>query len=180
MITTLIMFIVTGAFFRSACTNKETEQALHTAEPKNTESLEAEALLETELSPSALVHWSVRCLKCGHIYEYDSNEGVVGLTRHELETRFPEWSIAAFSREYAQLTREHDGWCPEHHLIFLEGDMLTVYSIVEPELTMEKLLDFSAEPFDLGPAERSLLKNGIAFSTLKELDDYTRRYKKEG
>ena len=140
---------------------------------------EAEALLSVEISPSASVEWNTLCKKCGHTYSYFSNEGVIGLSRSEFEYRYPEWSIESFSRENVILKRSIDGYCPDHHIVFLEGDRIVVYSVVEPELNLEKLLDFDSAPFDLGAVEIAFLKKGVAFSSLKELDDYTDRFKKQ-
>lgn len=136
------------------------------------------AVLEAEISPEANVHWSVFCKKCGHCYEYSSNEGVVGLTKDELLRRFPEWRVETFTREYVSLSREHDGYCPEHYIVFLEGEKIVVYSITEPDLSMEKLLDFDTDPYELSTAAKLILKNGLAFPTLIELDKYTDGFKK--
>ena len=136
------------------------------------------AVLEAEISPDASVHWSVYCKKCGHRYEYSTNEGVVGLTKDELLSRFPEWHVDTFTREYVSLSREHDGYCPEHYIVFLEGDKIVVYSITEPDLEMEKLLDFDTEPYEISPAVKLILKNGLALPSLIELDKYTDGFKK--
>ncbi|MBR3382288.1 MAG: hypothetical protein IKG85_04540 [Clostridia bacterium] len=170
----LIVLLALVASASAACS-----RGSGSAEPPPAEAAEADTALLAEISPNAEVVRRTFCKKCGHIYEYASAEGVVGLTEDELKARFPEWEIEEFTREYVLMTRSIDGFCPEHHVIFLEGDKLVVYSIVEPELKLEKLLDFDSSPYELGPAEKLLLKKGVAFSSLKELDDYTDRYRKK-
>lgn len=139
---------------------------------------QAAAELEKQLSLHASVTWVTNCMGCGHTYSFSDASSVIGFTRDELASSFPEWSIKSFTREYALLERNIEGYCPEHFLLFYEQKRLSVYTVTEPWLKLEKLMSFDPSPYLFTEDELDELKNGAAFNSLIELDRYTDKHKK--
>ncbi|MCR5809249.1 MAG: hypothetical protein K6G56_06760 [Clostridiales bacterium] len=128
--------------------------------------------LVTEISPGAKVEWRTLCLRCGHYYVYCGAEKVIGFTLNELERRYRGWKVEAFSREFVQLSRELDCFCPEHFILRLKRDKLQILTVSEPELDEVALFEESALLYRFDDDEKDLLKDGVGFDSLKELDGF--------
>lgn len=141
---------------------------------------EASAVFEAEVSPGAKAEWRVFCRKCGHAFTYSDASKVIGLSKAELERRLPDWSIAAFSREYVRLTKTMDVYCPDHYILYMRGGKLTVTTPVAPELNEEELASFTSERYSFPDKELERMTKGLAFDSLLEVENYISRYKKQG
>ncbi|MBO4562470.1 MAG: hypothetical protein J5772_02535 [Clostridia bacterium] len=141
------------------------------AEPEGG-AVDTNALLGIELSPAANVEWRTYCSRCGHTYTYYDASHVIGLDRDELASRYPDWEIVTFTREYALITRSIDRLCPEHHVLYLKDGGLEVYSVTEPELEEELLIGLDATPFGFDPNAEEMLSRGAVFDSLRDLDEY--------
>lgn len=166
----LIIGILCAAFLCGSCAKQ--------ADPEEARSVSAQ--LEKEISPNARVEWQIFCTKCGHSHVYFDALKVTGLTKTELARWYPEWHIAAFSREYSRLTRTLDAYCPEHYILYLERGIISVKTPVSPDLREEELAAFEAEPYEFDEGEKARLIKGAAFDSLVEADRFLTEHKKEG
>ena len=169
-----IALLIIGAFIAAiitctcGCPDSDTE-----SEPY----IDANSLLEYDISPSANVEWRTHCLACGHTYIFTSSENVIGLNKTELARRYPSWEITTFSRELVILSRVIDWYCPEHCLLYLMNDRLVIYSITEPNLDMLPMLSMNASAFSFAPSTADKLRSGIPFNSLREIDVFLSKEK---
>ncbi len=164
----LIIGILCATLMFGACAGRSGADEVQTAS----------AQLENEISPNARVEWRVFCMKCRHTFVYFDASKVTGLTKEELARWYPEWHIAAFSREYTRLTRSVDKYCPDHFLLYLDGGVISVRTPVSPELDEKELVSFDAGPYIFDGSELDLLNEGVSFDSLVEADRYLSEHKK--
>ncbi len=176
LLITLLLCLL-AAFSGCATLSDERTKAYPTEDPGL---IGAGAELYEQLSPSAAVEWRTYCRACGHTYVFRCADEAIGLTQSELASRFGGWTVKSFSREFAILEREIDGYCPDHFLLFRKGKKLRVYSVSEPELELVPLVDESAAQYSFSKEELEELASGIAFDSLLELDRYTESHRPGG
>lgn len=125
-----------------------------------------------EISPNAAVLRRTQFSACGHVCSVSDPGGIVGLTRGELEARYPEWHIELFSERFVVLTRMAEGYCPDHFLLFLEGNTLRVARTAEPDFKLLTVLRQDVSPYEFDESTADELRSGKAFDTLKSLEDF--------
>lgn len=131
-----------------------------------------------QISPQASVLRRTRFSACGHIYSSADADGVIGLTRSELESRFPDWHIELYSERFVVMTRTVDGYCPDHYILFLEGSRLRIARTAEPDFKLLTVLRQDASPYEFDAATAEMLRSGMAFDSLARLEDFVGQHQK--
>lgn len=95
---------------------------------------------------------------------------LLGQTRQQVEEGYPEWRITAFGPSRVEMEQQLELFCPDHKVLLSGGDgMLCVFENRYGDalaLVKELQLPLSALP----EAQQQLVKRGMGFSTLEELE----------
>lgn len=122
---------------------------------------------EETVSPDAVVTWRYQ-MACGHIVELTDAQPIIGKTRLELEAAYGAGAVEAFSPRVVTLCLQSDRFCPEHYVLLLEDEALTVRKTNET-LDVEVLLTLDVE---LPPDAAEECAEGLPFDSLEDINIY--------
>lgn len=118
------------------------------------------------------VHQTLTYTRCQHTVTRRVTAPVelLGRTRQETEELYPEWRITAFGPKRVEMEQQLDLFCPDHKVLLPGGDgLLCVFENKFGDglaLVKEMQTPLSALP----EAQQQLVKHGMGFSTLEELE----------
>ncbi len=119
------------------------------------------------VSPDAVVTWRYQ-MACGHIVELTDAQPVIGKTRLELEEAYGAEAVEAFSPEAVTLYFTSDNFCPEHYVLWLENEILTVRKTNE-KLAVEVLMTLDV---DLPADAAAECAEGLPFDSMEDINIY--------
>lgn len=97
----------------------------------------------------------------------------LGYTKEELKRQFPDASISEFSNARVTLVQSQDAYCPNHYLLRLQDDGTLAVMHTDSQFFTEEVVAVLRDEHDaLSRLEPSLLTDGLAFSSLSEIDTY--------
>lgn len=118
------------------------------------------------------VHQTLTYTRCQHTVTRRVTAPVelLGKTHEEAEKLYPEWRITAFGPKRVEMEQQMDLFCPDHRVLLPGGDgLLCVFENRYGDalsLVKELQTPLSALP----EAQQQLVKRGMGFSTLEELE----------
>ncbi|MEG1525127.1 MAG: hypothetical protein RRZ24_03265 [Clostridia bacterium] len=125
--------------------------------------------------PTTKIEKQVYFTKCPHQMKVsiDAN-AFIGYTESELAAFYQAYHISKFNAAQTVLIQTVEGYCPDHFVLRMDADGTVYLYHTDPEQLKEMLVqavNFDARS-DINDEERTLLKNGLAFDTLKDIDAY--------
>lgn len=132
----------------------------------------ADSPQDSRVQEGCEVHQTLTYTRCRHTVTRRVTAPVelLGKTRGEAEELYPEWRITAFGPRRVEMEQQLDLFCPDHRVLLPGGDgLLCVFENKYGDalaLVKELQTPLSALP----EAQQQLVKHGMGFSTLEELE----------
>ncbi len=151
--------------------------------PEISGQVEAAQVTDTEFI--ALTSKLIVCYEyklCGHTIkeEQEMPADYVGLDKQELREQLGAVSITSFSAKEVVLTKRLDGYCPEHLVVYLEGEQLCVYRALLGSGENEQIEVFDIPQQELWAAEIYALQQGKVFGSIAEVRSYIKQIQIRG
>lgn len=123
--------------------------------------------------PSTEVQWRYLFSRCGHERKDTGAKDVTGYTLPEIIAAYPDCRVTEMSAERAAIERILPEYCPDHYvLVWTEQETLCVFQTDETTLETVELMQLSISPESLDAALLEPLRDGMAFDSLVEINEY--------
>lgn len=132
----------------------------------------ADSPQDSRLQENSELYQTLTYTRCRHTVTRRLTAPVelLGKTRQQTEELYPEWRITAFGPKRVEMEQQLELFCPDHKVLLPGGDgLLCVFENRYGDalaLVKELQTPLSALP----EAQQQLVKHGMGFSTLEELE----------
>lgn len=142
--------------------------------------LAEETVTEGEtLAFGAAIQAKYRYELCGHEMEQEVDiRRYIGLTKQELAEEFPGFTVEEFSPMQAVLQRHYSCYCPDHTLVYLEGEEAVLKKCEDFEENFEELERIPIRAEQLSQEDRQALWAGKVFPDAASAREFLRPYRK--
>lgn len=126
---------------------------------------------EEKISPNCSFTEKIYYKKCGHTTSQylELPQNLVNETEEQLQEKYLDWKIQAFSSNEIILYQEKDGECGEHYLVKDKDGTVTIYQILEDGTEKEYETTGITTEY-LTETDKINMKNGIRVNGKQELN----------
>jgi len=142
------------------------------------EAISAQTTEEAFITLTTKLEKRYRYKLCGHVLteETEMPAMYVGLNKQELRGQLSGVSITQFTKDLVILTEQYDHYCPQHLLVYLQGEYLKVYQTKAYTGEAEQIERFWVQTQEIPAEEQRALNAGKVFAEMEEIRQYVSRY----
>lgn len=121
------------------------------------------------LTPNTQMIFKTYFNSCGHSVEksVQASKDEINMSDKQLEEKYPDWEITAFSPPIVEMSRKIDTYCPNHYIIGAENGFITIYVYNEDgQKIVQEKTDISLAT--LTPEDQQALTGGIVVDTVDQ------------